>query len=254
MVTKTKIALVTGSSRGLGKSMALALAEQGVNIIITYNSNKGAADEVVSEIQSLGQQAKAYQLDTSDVSTFDGFIKKVTGDLMEQYGSASFDYLINNAGTSLNARAIDTTESQFDEAVNIDYKGVFFLTQKALPFINDGGAIVNVSSSLARVAFSGSSVYGALKGAIAIHTRYLARELGDRKIRVNAMAPGAIETDFGGGANRDNEELKAYVANITALGRVGMPDEIGSVVAFLCSDNSYWINGQCIELSGGQSL
>jgi len=254
MNTNNKIAIVTGGSRGLGKNMVLALAKKGIDIVLTYNTNKEAADKVVDEIKSLGQKAVAFQLDTSNVKLFDNFIKEVTEYLKNQNGNPNFDFLINNAGTALYALAKDTTEEQMDAIFNIHYKGVFFLTQKALPFINDGGAIINISSGLARIIYPGSSVYGSIKSAIETLTRYLAKELGERKIRVNVVAPGAIETDFGGGRTRDNKEINAHIASITALGRVGLPDDIGGVVAFLCTDDAYWINGQRIEVSGGQAL
>ncbi|MFN8251172.1 MAG: SDR family oxidoreductase [Ferruginibacter sp.] len=254
MNTKTKIALVTGGSRGLGKNMSLALAKKGVDLVITYNSNKAAADEVVKEILSAGQKATAFKLDTGDTKQLDGFIQQVTAYLQEQYGSSHFDFLINNAGTALYAPAIETTEEQLDTIFNIHYKGVFFLTQKALPYINNGGGIVNISSGLTRITLPGSSVYGSLKAAVETYSRYLAKELGSRKIRVNVLAPGAIETDFGGGRVRDNKEFNDMVAGLTALGRVGLPDDIGKVVAFLCSDDAGWINGQRIEVSGGQAL
>src|SRR5690606_26555313 len=224
MSTKTKIALVTGGSRGLGRNMALALAKKGIDILITYNSNKVAADNVISEIQSLGRNAFALQLDTSNIQQFDKFIKEATELLKEKIGSSNFDFLINNAGTALYAPVTEVTEEQMDTIYNIHYKGVFFLTQKALPFINDGGSIVNISSGLTRIIMPGSSVYGSLKTAVEVHTRYLAKELGARKIRANVVAPGAIETDFGGGHVRDNHDINEQIANLTALGRVGLPD------------------------------
>lgn len=254
MSAKNKIALITGGSRGLGRNMAIALAKKGIDVILTYNSNPKAANTVVSEIQSMGQKATAFQLDTSKLKSFDNFIKQITEYLQEQTGSPNFDFLINNAGTGLYAPVADVTEEQLDEIVNIHYKGVFFLTQKALPFINDGGAIINISSGLTRIIYPGASVYGSLKGAVEILTRYLAKELGARKIRANVVAPGAIETDFGGGRTRDNKEINAHIASLTALGRVGLPDDIGGVVAFLCTEEAYWINGQRIEVSGGQAL
>jgi NAD(P)-dependent dehydrogenase (short-subunit alcohol dehydrogenase family) len=254
MNTNREIALVTGGSRGLGRNMAIAIAKKGIDVILTYNSNKAAADEVVAEIQSLGQKATAFQLDTSNVKLFDNFIKHVTGYLQEQTGSPNFDFLINNAGTALYRLAAETTEEELDEIFNIHFKGVFFLTQKALPFINDGGEIINISSGLTRISNPGSSVYGSMKSAVETLTRYLAKELGERKIRVNVVAPGAIETDFGGGRTRDNKEINARIAGITALGRVGLPDDIGGVVAFLCTEDARWINGQRIEVSGGQAL
>lgn len=254
MNSKNKIALVTGGSRGLGKDMSIALAKKGIDVVFTYNTNEEAANEVVAAIHELGQKAYAFQLDTSDSSMFDSFITKVTTTLQEQTGSPNFDFLINNAGTALYALATETTEEQVDTIYNIHYKGTFFLTQKALPFINSGGGIVNISSGLTRMSLPGSSVYASIKGAIEIYSRYLAKELGGRKIRVNALAPGAIATDFGGGRVRDSKEYNDMISGLTALGRVGLPDDIGKVVAFLCSDDAYWINGQRIEASGGQSL
>ena len=254
MNTKNKLALVTGGSRGLGRNMALAIAKKGINVMLTYHSNKEAADNVVAEIESLGQKAVAFQLDTSNTKLFDNFIKQATAYLQVQTGSPNFDYLINNAGTALYALAADTSEDQLDAIFNIHYKGVFFLTQKALPFINNGGGIVNISSGLSRMAYPGSSVYASMKGAVEILTRYLAKELGPRKIRVNAVAPGAIETDFGGGRTRDNKEINERIESVTALGRVGLPDDIGGVVAFLCTEDAGWINAQRIEVSGGQAL
>ncbi|MGZ3884819.1 MAG: SDR family oxidoreductase, partial [Bacteroidia bacterium] len=245
---------VTGGSRGLGKNMAIALAKRGIDVVLTYNSNKEAADKVVAEIQSLGQKAFAFKLDTSDIKLFDGFMKEVTEHLKAQTGSTHFDFLINNAGTALYMPVTDVTEEQMDAIYNIHYKGVFFLTQKSLPFINDGGGIINISSGLTRITMPGSSVYGSLKTAVESLTRYMAKELGHRKIRVNVVAPGAIETDFGGGRTRDNKEINAHIAGLTALGRVGLPDDIGGVVAFLCTQDAYWINGQRIEVSGGQGI
>ncbi|WP_134089989.1 SDR family NAD(P)-dependent oxidoreductase [Olivibacter sp. XZL3] len=252
--TKSKIALVTGGSRGLGRNMAISLAKKGIDVLLTYNSNQTEADKVIAEIQSLGQNAAAFQLDASNTKSFDGFFKQVTDHLKEQRGDTNFDFLINNAGTALYAPFAETTEEQFDEVLNLHYKGVFFLTQKALPFINDGGRIINISSGLARFAFPGSSAYGATKGAIEVLTRYLAKELGARGIAANVVAPGAIATDFGGGRVRDNEEVNDQIASVTALGRVGLPDDIGGVVAFLCTEEAKWINGQRIEVSGGMML
>ncbi len=250
-MSQNKIALVTGGSRGLGRNMAIALAKKGIDVVLTYHSNKTEADKVVAEIEALGRKAFALQLDAGNVSTFDGFIQTVTSDLKEKTGNTNFDFLINNAGTALYASFADTTEEQFDTAINIHYKGVFFLTQKALPFINDGGRIINISSGLARFSFPGSSAYGSMKGAVEVLTKYLAKELGSRGIAANVVAPGAIETDFGGGQTRDNKEINDRISGLTALGRVGLPDDIGGVVAFLCSEDAKWINGQRIEVSGG---
>lgn len=254
MSTKNKIALITGGSRGLGKNMAIAIAKKGLDVIITYHTNEAAANAVVAEIQSLGQKAFALQLDAGNTKSFDGFIKQLNERLTKENGDPKIDFLVNNAGTALYALATDTTEQQVEEIFNIHYKGVFFLTQKLLPHINDGGGIINISSGLARMAYPGSSVYASMKAAVEVLSRYLAKELGSRKIRVNAVAPGAIETDFGGGRTRDNKEINDRIAGITALGRVGLPDDIGGVVAFLCTQDAYWINGQRIEVSGGQAL
>ena len=251
---KNKIALVTGGSRGLGRDMAINLAKKGIDVALTYNSNKQKADEVIAEIQSLGQKASAFQLDTSKVKTFDKFLEQLTAHLKEQTGSTNFDFLINNAGTALYASFAETTEEQFDEVMNIHYKGVFFLTQKALPFINNGGRIINISSGLARFSFPGSSAYGSMKGAVEVLTRFLAKELGPRGIAANIVAPGAIATDFGGGHVRDNKDVNQQLASATALGRVGLPGDIGGVVAFLCTEDARWINGQRIEVSGGMMI
>jgi len=246
--------LVTGGSRGLGRNMAISLAKKGIDVVLTYNSNQQEADKVVAEIQSLGQKAFALQLDASNVKSFDNFFSQLTGHLQQHTGSGKFDFLINNAGTALYAPFAETTEEQFDNVLNIHFKGVFFFTQKALPLINDGGRIINISSGLARFSFPGSSAYGSMKGAIEVLTRYLAKELGSRGIAANIVAPGAIETDFGGGRVRDNKDINAQIAGITALGRVGLPDDIGGVVSFLCTEEARWINGQRIEVSGGMNL
>ena len=253
-MTTNKIALVTGGSRGLGRNMAINLAKKGIDVILTYNSNREEADHVVSHIQSLGQKAAAFQLDAGNVQSFDLFIERVTQHIKQETGQPNFDFLINNAGTALYAPFMETTEEQFDTVYNIHYKGVFFLTQKVLPYLNDGGRIINISSGLARFAFPGSSAYGSMKGAIEVLTRYLAKELGPLGIAANVVAPGAIETDFGGGHVRDNKETNAHIAAVTALGRAGVPDDIGGVVAFLCTEDARWINGQRIEVSGGMNL
>lgn len=250
----TKIALITGGSRGLGKNMAIALAKKGIDVMLSYNTNKEAADSVVSEIQSLGRKARAFQLDVSDFHALDAFVSEVTRWLSKEYGSPRFDFLINNAGTALYAPITEVTGEQLDTVINIHYKSVFFLTQKTLPYINDGGGIVNVSSGLTRIVIPGPSVYGSMKAAVETLTRYMAKELGPRKIRANVIAPGAIETDFGGGRLRDNKELNTQIASTTALGRVGLPDDIGGVVAFLCTEEARWVNAQRIEVSGGQAI
>lgn len=246
-----KIALVTGGSRGLGKNMALRLAEKGIDVILTFKSNQEEALAVVKEIEDKGRRAAAIQLSVGEVKTFDEFFKQVSQILEEKWNKKTFDFLVNNAGAALYAPFAETTEEQFDSALNIHYKGVFFLTQKALPLINDGGRIINISSGLARFSFPGSSAYGSMKGAIEVLTRYLAKELGSRGIAANVVAPGAIETDFGGGQVRDNKEVNDQIANLTALNRVGLPEDIGGIVAFLCTEEARWINGQRIEAAGG---
>ncbi len=254
MATESKIALVTGGSRGLGKNMALSLAKKGVNVILTYNSQQAEAQAAVAEIETLGQKAVALQLNTAEVRGFDAFYEQVRTALQTTFGTDRFDFLINNAGTAAYALFADTTEAQFDDMVNIHLKGVYFLTQKALPLLNDGGRIINISTGLARFALPGSSAYASMKGGVEVFTRYLAKELGSRGIAANVVAPGAIETDFGGGHVRDNAQLNSQISAATALGRVGLPDDIGGVIAFLCTEEARWINAQRIEVSGGQNL
>lgn len=254
METRRKIALITGGSRGLGKNSAIKIAQKGLDVILTYRTNKEEANRVVEEIQSLGQKAIAYQLDTKEVKSFDAFVKTVGDHLEENTGSRNIDYLINNAGTALYCPIPEVTEEQLDDMVDIHFKGVFFLTQKFLPFMNEGGGIINVSSGLARFALPGSSVYGSMKAAIDMLTKYQAKELGVKKIKSNVVAPGAIETDFGGGRTRDDKNINTMVANNTALERAGVPDDIGGIVAFLCTEEARWINGQRIEASGGMFL
>lgn len=249
-----KIALITGGSRGLGRDMALRLAQNGVDVILTYNSNREKAEEVADEIRKLGQKAAIFPLNTADTGTFNKFFGQVSDHLENETGRPNFDFLINNAGTALYAPFSETTEEQLDDMINIHFKGVFLLTQKALPFLNDGGRIINISSGLTRFSLNGSSAYASMKGAIEVLTRYLAKELGPRKITANVVAPGAIETDFGGGHVRDNKEVNDNVAGATALGRVGLPEDIGGVVAFLCSPEARWINAQRIEISGGMYI
>ncbi len=253
-MTQSKIALVTGGSRGLGKNMALKLAQKKLDVILTYNSKKNEAEAVVAEIKSMGQNAVAIQLDVAQVNTFNDFVTNIKTELQSTFHSEKLDFLINNAGIGIHNDFRTTTENEFDELVNIQFKGPYFLTQKLLELLNDGGGIVNVSSGLTRITFPGYSAYAALKGAMETLTKYQAKELGERKLRVNIVAPGAIETDFGGGVVRDNEQLNSQIASNTALGRVGLPDDIGGVVAFLCTDEAGWINAQRIEISGGQFL
>ncbi|MCB0667240.1 MAG: SDR family oxidoreductase [Saprospiraceae bacterium] len=249
-----KTALVTGGSRGLGRDMALSLAKKGFNVVITYHNNKDKAEEVVKEIQSIGPKSFSLQLDTRVTGQFDPFVQKLKDLLTEHTGKAHLYSLINNAGTALYAPIADTTEEQLDDTISIHFKGVFFLTQKLLPVLEDGGRIINISSGLARFSLPGYSVYGSMKGAMEVLTRYQAKELGSRGITSNIVAPGAIETDFGGGMVRDNKDLNQMIGNMTALGRAGLPEDIGGVVAFLCSDEAGWINAQRIEVSGGMNL
>lgn len=251
--SKNKIALVTGGSRGLGKDMALQLAKKGLDVVVTYHSNEAMAQAVVDQIKAMGQHAAAFQLDTAEVSQFPAFVETVTTYLNDTYEHKAIDFLINNAGTALYAMVDQTTEAQMDAAYNIHFKGVFFLTQSFLPYLNAGGGVVNISSGLARFSFPGSSVYGSLKAAVDTLSRYMAKELGAKGIRVNSVAPGAIATDFGGGSNKEADKQQ-IIAGATALGRVGEAEDIGGVVAFLCTDEARWVNGQRIEVSGGMLL
>lgn len=251
MTNKTKIALVTGGSRGLGKDMALQLASKGLNIIITYNSNKTEAENVVAEIESNGKKAIALQLNVEQSNSFDEFKENLSTVLKSKFEATHVDFLINNAGAGVYASFADTTEEQFGSMMNIHLKAPFFLTQKLISLINEGGGIVNISSGLARFTTPGYDAYATMKGAVETLTKYQAKYFGDKKIRVNVVAPGAIETDFGGGSVRDNADVNKYIASITALGRVGLPHDIGSVVAFLCTDDAKWINAQRLEVSGG---
>jgi len=253
-MTQTKIALVTGGSRGLGKNMALSLAKKGLDVIITYNSKEDEALEVVKEIEVIGQKAAALQLNVGDSKSFDAFIGDVSSTLQSTFKTDKIDFLVNNAGIGIHASFAETTEEQFDTLMNIHFKGTFFLTQKALSILADGGGIVNISSGLARFSNPGYAAYASMKGAIETLTKYQAKELGARGIRANIVAPGAIETDFGGGLVRDNAQVNAFLASATALGRVGLPDDIGGVVAFLCTEDAKWVNGQRIEVSGGMML
>lgn len=248
-----KIAIITGGSRGLGRNTALHLAKRGVDLIFTWREKQQEADGLIQELQTMGRKAAGFRLNTGEVPTFDGFLEEVRRTL-QSWGHERFDYLVNNAGNSLHVGFTETTEEQFDSIFNVHVKGVYFLTQKLLPLMNDGGRIVNVSSGLARFALPGSSAYGAAKGAVEVLTRYLAKELGHRGITANVVAPGAIQTDFSGGMVRDNPEVNKMVASMTALGRAGLPDDIGPMIAALLSDENRWVNGQRIEVSGGMLL
>lgn len=249
-----KIALITGASRGLGKSMALHLAAQGIDVIITYRSQQQEAENVVQQIQQAGAKSAALPLDVSKISTFADFRQGLEQTLKQQWGRHTIDFLVNNAGIGINAPFAETSEQQFDQLMNIQLKGPFFLTQTLLPVMVDGGRILNISTGLSRFVLPGFAAYAAMKGAMEVLTRYQAKELGARGISVNILAPGAIETDFGGGVVRDNKEVNAFIASQTALGRVGLPEDIGKAVSMLLSDNAHWVNGQRIEASGGMFL
>jgi NAD(P)-dependent dehydrogenase (short-subunit alcohol dehydrogenase family) len=250
----SKIALITGGSRGLGRNTALNLAGKGVDVVLTYHTNRTEADSAVAEIQALGRKAVALRFDAGNVGAFDGFVSDLRQALSGTWGRERFDFLVNNAGIGTMAPFAEVTEADFDLLVNIHLKGVFFLTQKLLPVIADGGRIVNLSTGLTRFIMPGLSAYASVKGAVEVLTRYLAKELGPRGIAVNTVAPGAIATDFGGGGMRDNVEGHRFMASVTALGRMGMPDDIGPMIAALLSDDNGWVNAQRIEVSGGAFL
>ncbi len=250
----TTISLVTGASRGLGRNTASSIARHGGDVIVTYREGKDAADAVVADIRALGRKAVALRLDTSKVSSFPDFVLAVRAALRDTWGRDTFDHLINNAGHGEMTAFSATTQAQFDALFDVHVKGVFFLTQSLLPALADGGRIINFSSGLTRVSFPGFSAYAAAKGAVETLTVYLARELGGRGITANVVAPGAIETDFLGGAVRDTPDYNDAFANMTALGRVGVPDDIGPMIASLLGPANRWVNGQRIEVSGGQSI
>ena len=250
----TTISLVTGGSRGLGRNTAVSIARHGGDVILTYRSGKEGADAVVTEIVGLGRKAVALQLDTGDASTFQTFVEGLRAALIETFSRDTIDHLVNNAGHGEMADFAATTEAQFDALFNVHVKGVFFLTQALLPVLADGGRIINFSSGLTRVSFPGFSAYSAAKGAVETLTVYMAKELGSRGITANTVAPGAIETDFLGGAVRDIPDYNKAFAGMTALGRVGLPDDIGPMVACLLGPDNRWVNGQRIEVSGGQTI
>jgi len=252
-MSSSPIALVTGGSRGLGRSTVEALARRGVSSVLTYNSNRAAAEEVVAGIQQAGVRAVALQLDTSDTGAFPSFAEEVRR-VLGEWGAERFDFLVNMAGTSHSGLLGEVTEEDFDAAYRVHVKGPFFLTQTLLPLIADGGRIVNISSGLTRIISPGRIAYGSMKGAVEVMTRYMAKELGPRRIAVNTVAPGAIQTDFSGGVVRDNPEVNRHIAEVTALGRPGLPDDIGPMIASLLSEDSRWVNAQRIEVSGGQAI
>lgn len=248
------ITLITGGSRGLGRNTALSVARKGGDVVLTYRSNEAEAEAVVAEIQAMGRKAAALQLDTGEVSTFADFAARLKATLEAGWGRETFDNLVNNAGHGDGALVTETTEAQFDALCNVHFKGVYFLSQTLYPLIADGGRVVNISSGLTRFAFPGYSAYAAAKGAVEVLTRYMAKEWGSRGITANTVAPGAIETDFRGGAVRDNADLNAQIASITALGRVGVPDDIGPMIASLLGPDNRWLTAQRIEVSGGQAI
>jgi len=252
--TTRRVALITGGSRGLGRSAALHLARAGVDVVLTYQRNHAAADEVVTEIAAAGGRAIALPLDVGVSAGFADFAVSLRQALKEASQRDNFDILVNNAGMGVHAPFAETTEAQFDDLMRVHLKGPYFLTQALLPLLADGARIVNVSSGLARFSLPGYAAYATMKGGIEVLTRYMAKELGSRGIRVNTLAPGAIETDFGGGAVRDNAQLNQFVASVTALGRTGQPDDIGGAIAALVSDGMGWANGQRVEVSGGMFI
>ena len=251
MSIKAKIALVTGGSRGLGKDMAINIAKKGINVILTYRNNEADAAQTVKEIEALGQKAVAIQLNMSASESLNDFVEKVKAILQSDFETSSFDYLINNAGMGATVPFEEVSEEMFTDFLNVHFKGIFFLTQKIVPYINEGGRIINISSGTTRFANPGYSVYASMKGAIETFTKYLAKELGAKGIGANVVAPGPVETDFNNGAIRNNPQLKGMLSSMSPLGRVGAADDIGSVVAFLCTDDAKWVNGQRIEVSGG---
>ena len=249
-----KIALVTGGSRGLGKDMALRLADYGNDVIITYHSQKEAADAVIKEIETKGKKAAALQFDSSDIPSLEGFLKQMQQTLKQNWNAEKFDFLITNAGIGATIPFMKVTEADFDRFMNVHFKSIYFLIQKSLPLMNDGGRIINISTGTTRFSNPGYSIYATMKAAVEVLTRYIAKEIGARGITVNVVAPGPIATDFNNGGNRDNPERVKILSGLTALGRIGMAEDVGGVVAFLCSDDARWINGQRIEVSGGINL
>ncbi len=249
-----KIAIVTGGSRGIGRNTVLSLAELAVDSILTYHRNQAEADAVVADVKDAGAQAVAVRLDAGNVSSFDSFVQDV-GSALKSLGAAQFDFLVNNAGNNhRNLPFEKTTEEELDSLYDVHFKGVFFLTQKLLPLIKDGGRIVNVSTGRTRIIAPGGAAYGSLKGAVEVLTKYMAKELGPRRIAVNVVAPGAVATDFSGGIVRDNPEVNKHIAEMTALGRAGIPEDIGPMIASLLSESNRWVNAQRIEVSGGMAI
>jgi len=253
-MSTTKIALVTGGSRGLGKDMALSIARKGLDVIITYRSKEEEAKQVVAQIESTGRKAAALHLDMSHFSSLDNFVKEVSNSLQSKWNVTALDYLVNNAGMGATVPFEKVTEELFNDFLNVHYKGIYFLTQKLLPYLSNNGGIINISTGTTRFVNPGYSVYASMKGAIEVLTRYIAKELGPKGIRANVVAPGPIETDFNNAGIRSNPEMKNRLSSLSPLGRVGQADDIGGVVAFLCTDDARWINGQRIEVSGGINM
>jgi NAD(P)-dependent dehydrogenase (short-subunit alcohol dehydrogenase family) len=251
MSAETKIALVTGGSRGLGKDMALSLARSGLDVILTYRSKQEEAEAVVQEIERAGRKAVALSLDMAQATAVEPFVAAVKNSLQTKWNTQHFDFLINNAGMGATVPFEQVTEALFDEFLNVHFKAVYFLTQKLVPYINAGGGIINISTGTTRFANPGYSVYASMKGAVEVFTKYLAKELGPKGIRANVIAPGPIETDFNNALIRSNTQVKERLSSLSPLGRVGTAEDIGGVVAFLCTDAAGWINGQRIEVSGG---
>lgn len=247
----SKIAIVTGGSRGLGKDMSMAIAGKGLDVIITYNTQADAANEVVEAIRAMGKKAVALPFNLLHIKEIDSFLSALSTVLTNEFEGRKPDYLVNNAGMGATIPMAQATEEQFDDFLNVHFKGVYFLTQKLLPLMNDGGGIINISSGTTRFSNPGYSLYASMKGAVEVLTRYIAKEYGSRGIRANVVAPGPVETDFNNAAIRNNPQLKTMLSNLSALGRVGNPDDIGGVVAFLCTEEAKWVNGQRIEVSGG---
>nr|WP_299343549.1 SDR family oxidoreductase [Allomuricauda sp.] len=249
-----KLALVTGSSRGLGKDMAIRLTEKGADIIVTYHSNESAAQDTIAKIESLGQKAIALQLDTGKIDSFNSFFENLKTEIESKWGKTELDILVNNAGIIPQSPIAQMDEATFDLVTTIQYKGVFFFTQKALQLLPEGGRIINISTGLTRFSIPGHAAYAAAKSAVETFTKYLARELGGQKITVNVVAPGAINTDINRDAFAQNQQLSGFISQMTALGRIGEAEDIGGVVSFLASEDAAWITGQRIEVSGGMFL
>lgn len=246
-----KIAIVTGGSNGIGKSTALILGKRGIGVILTYRSDKKGAEEVVREIEGEGGKAVALHLDLGQKSSFASFTESVKKVLEKVWNRKTFDYLVNNGGVGGGMPFAEMSEEYFDQILNTNFKGPFFLTQNLIEILEDGGRIVNTSSSSSKGSFPGFSAYGASKAAFTSWTRYLAKELSPRRIRVNSVSPGPVHTNLGGGAFDKHPEFIQPLADQTALGRIGAPQDIAHVIVQLLSDDLGWITAQDIEVSGG---